>query len=166
MKRVLYTLTAAVVFACTHFGAAAAAANDGRIDSLYRNLVRAIDHKDLDAIMSAYANDGSLFVFDVVPPREYVGWPAYRKDWKSLLASLRTAKVSLGEFRVVTSGDVAYDHYVLNFASVDREGHAETTVIRATDVLRKRGGAWSIVQEHFSVPFDYETGKADPMSRP
>jgi ketosteroid isomerase-like protein len=84
-------------------------------------LPRAIDHRDLDAIMSAYANDGSLFVFDVVPPREYANWAAYRQDWHELLASLRTAKVSIGEFHVVTSGDVAYDHYVLNFASVDRK---------------------------------------------
>ena len=44
--------------------------------------------EDVNAIMRIYATDG-LFVFDVVPPRQYVGVAAYRKDWTGLLASMK-----------------------------------------------------------------------------
>src|SRR5271155_2412869 len=38
--------------------------------------------KDLAAIMSVYAPGAELFVFDASPPRQYVGFDAYKKDWE------------------------------------------------------------------------------------
>jgi ketosteroid isomerase-like protein len=37
--------------------------------------------KDVPAIMKGYAPGSELFVFDVTPPRQYVGFEAYKKDW-------------------------------------------------------------------------------------
>jgi len=38
--------------------------------------------------------------------------------------------------------------------------------VRVTDVYRKTGGRWKIVQEHVSVPVDFATGKPDMLSKP
>jgi len=38
--------------------------------------------------MKAYVDDESLVVFDVIPPRQYVGAKAYRKDWEAFLGTL------------------------------------------------------------------------------
>jgi ketosteroid isomerase-like protein len=36
--------------------------------------------------MQAYAPGNHLFVFDVTPPRQHVGWQDYKKDWQELFA--------------------------------------------------------------------------------
>ena len=48
--------------------------------------------RDLDGVMAAYVPDDSLFVFDVVPLREYVGYKAYRDDWKGFLGACTAAQ--------------------------------------------------------------------------
>jgi ketosteroid isomerase-like protein len=51
----------------------------GDIKALEDRFIAALKAKDLDAIMKVYVPDQTLFVFDVVPPRQYVGAAAYRK---------------------------------------------------------------------------------------
>jgi ketosteroid isomerase-like protein len=55
---------------------------DARSDirALEDRFVAALKAKDVDAIMKAYTPGQTLVVFDVVPPRQYVGAAAYRKD--------------------------------------------------------------------------------------
>ena len=62
---------------------------DARADikALEDRFIAAFKAKDLDAIMKVYVPDQTLFVFDVVPPRQYVGAAAYRKDWQEFLDS-------------------------------------------------------------------------------
>jgi len=71
-------------------GSAPAARADARSDiqALEDRFVAAFKAKDLDAIMKVYVPDESLFVFDVIPPRQYVGAAAYRKDWQQLFDSI------------------------------------------------------------------------------
>ena len=45
----------------------------GDIKALEDRFIAALKAKDLDAIMKVYVPDQTLFVFDVVPPRQYVG---------------------------------------------------------------------------------------------
>src|SRR4051812_31047249 len=48
----------------------------------------AVKAKDIDGIMKYYVPNDTLLVFDVVPPRQYVGAAAYRKDWQEFLNSI------------------------------------------------------------------------------
>ncbi len=57
------------------------------IKALEDRFIAAVKAKDLDAIMKVYVPDQTLFVFDVEPPRQYVGAAAYRKDWQAFLDS-------------------------------------------------------------------------------
>ena len=52
--------------------------DEAKIRALEEQYVAAVNAKDVNAIMKVYVPDESLFVFDVIPPRQYVGAKAYR----------------------------------------------------------------------------------------
>lgn len=163
-----------VVFGCgalaTRAHAAdATAANDDRaaIEALEKQFAAAFNAKDLDAIMKVYAPGASLFVFDVTPPRQYVGWAAYKKDFSELLAAFPgPAKFDLSDLSITVVGPVAYSHSIQSTRLTAKDGSKLDLVVRVTDVYRKMHGKWLIVQEHVSVPVDLATAKADLSSKP
>lgn len=137
-----------------------------QVAALYDRLSSAARNKDLDGIMALYVRENSLFVFDVSPPREYVGWNAYRGDWKSLFDSFKgPIHFTIADLGIATSGDVAYTHSLQRVSGTSSKGEQVHLTVRVTDVLRKIGGRWLIVQEHASVPVDPDTGEADWDSR-
>ena len=135
-----------------------------QIKALEDALTKAVNARDLDAVMAAYLDSDSLFVFDVVPPRQYVGAAAYRADWKSFLAGPISYQTS--DLVVETHGTIAFGHKIFHAVGTDGEGHAYDFTARVTDVYRKIDGKWLIVQEHASVPADVTTGTADLKSTP
>src|ERR1700726_1052752 len=69
--------------------------------------------KDVDKVMSVYAPGKQLFVFDVVTPREYKGWDAYKKDFASLFASFPgPMKNTISEQTIHVVGSFAYGHNI------------------------------------------------------
>jgi len=137
-----------------------------QIEALERGFIAAFGAKNVDKIMSYYTHDG-LFVFDVTPPREYVGWAAYKKDWEDLFGVYAgPATVQLSELSITVVGSVAYGHSIQDGHFTLKDGTATELVVRVTDVYRKLGGKWKIVQEHVSVPVDLGTMKPDPLSKP
>lgn len=145
--------------------AQANAADKAAIEAMYRQFDQAFEKKDSKAIMACYAPD--VFVYDVTPPRAYVGWDAYRKDWDDLFAAMpgpATSKIT--DLNITVAGNVAWSHYVDDGSLTDKEGKAMHLVVRATDVWRKSKGQWRIVMEHNSFPVDLATGQADTLSKP
>jgi ketosteroid isomerase-like protein len=116
--------------------------------------------------MKVYVADESLFVFDVIPPRQYVGAKAYRKDWEGFLGTFEgPITVDLSDLSVTTSGNLAYGHSIQHTAGTDKKGKKLDFTMRVTDVYRKIKGKWLIVHEHVSVPVDFDTGKPDFSSK-
>jgi len=145
---------------------AAGPSDRAQIQALEKGFIAAFDAKSVDKIMSYYARDG-LFVYDVSPPREYVGWAAYKKDWEGLLAGFPgPVNVDLSELSFTVVGPVAYGHSIQDAHFTTKDGAKIELVVRVTDVYRKLGGKWKIVQEHVSVPVDLDTGKPDLLSKP
>ena len=137
-----------------------------QIEALEKGFAAAFNAKDAAKIMSFYTHDG-LFVFDVTPPRQFVGWDAYKKDWDGLLASFPGLLVfKLSDLSVTVVGPVAYGHSIQSIDSTAKDGTNSQLVVRVTDVYRKAGGHWKIVQEHVSMPVDLDTMKPDPLSKP
>ncbi len=166
-KSLLFFVLAFAVAAGTLFGIRANAQSDdnAQISALYQQFATAFRHKDLNAIMAFYPHDNTLFVFDVGTPREHVGWESYRADWKGFFGSIKgNPQFSISELGVTISGDVAYSHSIQSFAG--NMGNLHGLTVRVTDVLRKIDGKWLIVQEHVSVPINFQTLKPDFMSRP
>ena len=138
-----------------------------RIRGLEDKLAAAVEARNLDAIMSAYLPDETLFVFDVIPPRQYVGAKAFRKDWDEFLGSTKgPLKYDITDVNVTAVGSVAYGHSIQRIVATGIKGDPVDLTTRVTDVYRKIKGNWVIVQEHISIPVDLDTGKPDFASKP
>jgi ketosteroid isomerase-like protein len=111
--------------------------------------------------------DESLIVFDVVPPRQYVGAKAYHKDWEELFAAYPgPVEQEMSDLSVMTEGKLGYGHNIQHSTLTDKDGKKTTLVLRVSNGYRKVNGKWLISHEHVSVPVDLETGKAELNSKP
>jgi uncharacterized protein (TIGR02246 family) len=148
--------------------ATAQAANDeAKIRALEARFAAAFKAKDADAIMKVYVPNASLVVFDVVPPRQYVGANAYRKDWQDFFAHVKgPLEFEISDLAVTTDGRLGYSHSIQRVRGTDSKDQPIDLTVRVTDVYRKINGNWLIVHEHVSVPVDLDTGKPDLASKP
>ena len=156
-------------------GMAAIAQAAGRPDAGDEAAFRALESRfgdafrarDVPAIMRLYAPGADLFVFDVGPPRQHVGWDDYRKDWQDGFdAYPGPVGFTISDLSVTVVGTVAFGHSVQKVQYTRKDGSKFDVVVRVSDVYRKLHGQWLIVQEHVSVPVDLDTGKPDLMSKP
>ena len=99
---------------CSYFGvafsvlpaAAQPASDEAKIRALEAQFAAAFNAKDADAIMKVYVPNESLVVFDVVPPRQYVGANAYRKDWQDFFAHVKgPLKFEISDLGITTDGN-------------------------------------------------------------
>jgi uncharacterized protein (TIGR02246 family) len=147
--------------------AAPAKSDKAAMEALEQRFAAALNARDVDAIMKVYAPGPGLFVFDVTPPRQHVGWEDYRKDWQDFFTSMPgQIKFSISDLDVTTVGPAAYSHSIQTVRFTGKDGSKAELVVRVTDVYRKAHGQWLIVQEHVSVPVDLDSGKADTLSKP
>jgi uncharacterized protein (TIGR02246 family) len=160
------TLLAAAAFG-TPAATAQPANDEAKIRALDARFAAAFNAKDADAIMKVYVPNSSLVVFDVVPPRQYVGADAYRKDWQDFFAHVKgPLKFEISDLAVTTDGRLGYSHSIQRVSGTDSKDQPIDLTVRVTDVYRKINGNWLIVHEHVSVPVDLDTGKPDLASRP
>jgi uncharacterized protein (TIGR02246 family) len=147
---------------------APAHANDKTdIRRLEDRLLAAFKAKNVDEIMACYAPDETLVVFDAIPPRQYTGPKAWRKDNEDFLANYPgPIDADFSDLAITTDGKLAFARYVFHMTATNKAGNRDEFVFRTTDCLEKRTGKWLIVHEHLSFPVDPTTGKADLLSKP
>jgi len=102
---------------------------------------RALCAKDLDRLTAHYAPE--VVFFDAVPPETRHGVGAYRESWGNCFPYLPPA-----------IGSEVRDLHVTTHAA------ATCGWVRVTVCFEKREGAWKVVHEHVSVPFDPQSGQA------
>jgi ketosteroid isomerase-like protein len=147
--------------------ASAQISDEAQIRALEHRFAEAFKAKDVDAIMANYEHSPALVAFDVVPRREYTGWDAYKHDWRQFFASIGSiTSFEIEDLVITADGNLAYSHSFQHYASEAKDGKGRDLTVRVTDVYRKSGGQWLIVQEHVSVPVDLRTGQADLQFRP
>ena len=167
--RTLMALSAALVFSASALAADHAAMNADRaaIQALEDTYNEGFNSKDVDKTMSVYAPGKELFVIDVVPPREYRGWEAYKKDFAGLFSAFPgPMKNTISEQTIHVVGSLAYGHNIQTGEFTAKDGSKMSIVARTTDIYRKMHGKWLIVEEHNSVPVDLNTMKPDLLSKP
>lgn len=141
--------------------------DEAAIRTLEDNFAKAVSAKDVDKIMAVYVPDDSLFVFDLIPPRQYVGAKAYHDDWKGFLDSFNgPVKIDISDVSVLARGNLAFGHSIQHVSGTGKDGKPIDMTLRVTDDYRKIKGNWLIVQEHVSVPVDLATQKPDLLSKP
>lgn len=128
---------------------------------LYDQWAKAFEAHDINGIMSCYASTDEVIAYDVVPPLEYKGRDAYRKDYEGFLAQYDgPVQVEYRGMRIFSSGDVGFVHALERFTGKLKSGQKSDLWLRATSGVVKRNGKWLIVHDHISVPIDFDTGKA------
>jgi uncharacterized protein (TIGR02246 family) len=164
------TFTAAVMIAmimCMTPAVAQPTDDEAKIRALENQFAAAVNAKDLDAVMKVYLPDETLFVFDVAPPRQYVGAKAYRKDWEDFLALFKDPpKFEITDLHITAADPLGYSHSIQHVSGTDAQGQPIDLTVRLTDVYRKINGNWLIVHEHVSVPVDLNTNEPDLESKP
>ncbi|HTX51410.1 MAG TPA: nuclear transport factor 2 family protein [Caulobacteraceae bacterium] len=167
MRKIVCVVASAAAAASIGVASAAAspASDEARLRALEADYVKAFSAEDLAGLTAVYAPD--VFVFDAVPPRQYVGWEAYKKDWAELFALFPGgAPTTMSDLSLTVAGSVAYGHNIQSTDFVTKDGQHRHLVVRVSDVFRKADGQWRIVQEHVSFPVDLSTDKPDLLSTP
>jgi ketosteroid isomerase-like protein len=141
--------------------------DEAKIEALAAAFTAAVNAKDVNAIMKVYVPDESLVVFDIIPPRQYLGANAFRKDWEDFVALFKgPVKFEVSDLHIEADGTLGYSHSIQHVSGTDAKGQPIDLTWRDTAAYRKIGGNWLIVHEHGSVPVDLATGKPDLASKP
>jgi uncharacterized protein (TIGR02246 family) len=142
------------------------AQDQAAIRALEDKFAAAFNAKDVNGIMALYSSSDDLVVFDVVPPQQYTGWAAYKKDWDDTFAAFPGPVVfQVNDLAVTVGGDVAYSHSIQSATMTDAKGKKFSMTVRVTDGYKKVNGQWLIAHEHASIPVDLATMKAIPDSK-
>ncbi|GHO77756.1 hypothetical protein KSD_55270 [Ktedonobacter sp. SOSP1-85] len=121
--------------------------------------VEAIRAKDLDGVMSMYAPE--LVSFDIVPPLQYVGTDAYRKQWEKVFSSFPgPINYEIADLSITAGDNVAFAHSFNRLSAALPTGQKIGNWLRWTACFRKIGGKWLLAHMQASVPVDLETGRA------
>ncbi len=171
MKKLSGVAMAAIVVCVAIFSAAplarADSSDEDAIKALEARFVKAVEAKDVDAIMANYLPGNSLVVFDVIPPRQYVGWDSYKKDWQGFLSGCKdSVKLEMTDLSITVDGNLGFGHNIQRLTCTAPSGSPMDVTTRITDGYVKKDGNWLIAHEHVSVPVDLATGKADLNSKP
>jgi uncharacterized protein (TIGR02246 family) len=146
---------------------AAAGSSEAQIKALFDRWAKAFEARDLDGIMAVYAPGNAVVAYDVVPPLEYRGNAAYRKDYQSFLAQyVGPIHFEYRELRILSSGDLGVINALERVTGRLKAGGQSDIWLRATSVVRRIHGKWLIVHDHISVPVDLATGKASLDLKP
>jgi uncharacterized protein (TIGR02246 family) len=142
------------------------AADQAAIRALEDKFAAAFNAKDVNAIMALYSSSDDLVVFDVVPPRQYTGWAAYKKDFEDTFAMYPgPVQFQVDDLVVTVGGDIAFGHSIQTANVTDKKGKKVTLTVRVTDGYKRVNGQWVIAHEHASIPVDLETMKGVPDSK-
>jgi uncharacterized protein (TIGR02246 family) len=133
--------------------------DEAAIQELIENGIRAIHDKNIEGVMSLYAQN--VVTFDIVPPLQYLGADALRKLWEQIfLVYQGPIGYEVHDLNITVGGDVAFSHSLNRISGTMNYGQKTDLWLRWTACLRKINGKWLIVHHQNSVPADLEHGKA------
>ena len=132
--------------------------DEAQIRGLIDDWMNAARANDIDGVMAAYAPD--IRSFDAIAQLQFKGIDAYRKHWQACMAMCPNPIFEINDLEIETGDGVAFGHYLLRCGAKGDDGKEQTGWMRVTVCLRKTRGSWAVAHEHFSAPFDPESGKA------
>lgn len=132
-----------------------------QIKQLFDGWKTAFEAKDVNRVMAIYAPGEALTAFDVVPPLQFKGADAYRKDYADFFAQFKgPIHVDLAGMQIVAGDQAAFAYGLERLTGTETNGTPVDLWLRYTEGLKRIGGQWRVVHEHISVPVDLNTGKA------
>lgn len=135
------------------------ASTQSEVKALLDSWSQAIRQRDIDRLMPLYAPD--IIYFDCVPPLQFVGHAAVRKNFLRWFDSWNSdIGVEIRELKILASEDVAFASMLHGTSGTRKSGDEVDYWLRATVGCRRIDQAWLITHEHISVPVDFKTGSA------
>ncbi|MEO3856079.1 SgcJ/EcaC family oxidoreductase [Acrocarpospora sp. B8E8] len=116
--------------------------------------------KDLDDMMAAIAGD--VVSYEHEAPLRYEGVAALREVCARGLNAAADVSWDVPDLKILVREDLAVA-WGLNRVRVGQESESWS---RGTRVFERRGGAWVLIHQHLSFPFDPRTGEASTGLRP
>lgn len=116
--------------------------------------------KDLDGMMAAIADD--VVSYEHEAPLQYHGVEAVREVCARGLDASAEADVSwdVPDLKILVREDLAVT-WGLNHVRVEQaDGRTFDSWSRGTRVFERKDGAWEMIHQHLSVPYDPATGEA------
>jgi ketosteroid isomerase-like protein len=115
--------------------------------------IQAIRSKDVDAVLSTYAQN--VETFDLMSPLANHGADAVRKRLSDWLGSFEgPLDYGLRDVTLAVAGDVAFDHHFTHVHGTTKTGQTIDMWFRETLGYRRVKGEWVVVHQHSSVPVD------------
>lgn len=112
---------------------------------------------DVDRICAYYAEH--LRAFDAVAQLQFAGRESYREHWGVCLAAAPGPMVfELHDVHIEADGTLAFSHFLSRCGVIEKDQSEKTSWFRGTQCYRRTADGWQIVHEHFSLPFDMQTG--------
>lgn len=131
------------------------------INQLLGNWQKAFEAKDVNGIMAIYAPGNALTAYDVVPPLQYKGADAYRKDYEDFFSQFDgPLHIQMRDAHVEVGGDIALAYGLERISGKLKSGTPVDMWVRYTSGFKKIDGKWRDIHDHVSVPADMNTGKA------
>ena len=132
---------------------------EAQVRALLDDWASATRAKDIDGILASCAPD--VLGFDCHSRLQLVGAEAYRKHLEACLPCMQGPMIfEIHDLDVTAEGDLAFCHYLARCGGTGPDGQEHVGWLRGTSCLRRTGGRWRIVHEHFSAPFDPASGRA------
>lgn len=131
---------------------------EAEIRALLDSWLKAVTTNDLDATMAHYAPD--VVAYDAILALQFKGLDVYRKHWQMCMSMCSEMSFKFHDIHISAGDDVAFSHCLNRCGGKDKDGKENTSWMRMSTGYRKINGKWKIVHEHFSAPFDMESGKA------
>lgn len=121
--------------------------------------LKAVRAKDLQGITAYYAPD--IVAFDAIEQLQFKGKDAYEQHWAKCLTMCQgSLSFEFGEFTIVADETLAFAHALCRCGGSNEQGEEQAGWMRVSLGYRKQHGQWWVVHEHYSAPFEMESGKA------
>ena len=130
-----------------------------QIRDLIDDWADAVRAKDVDRIMSQYSPD--VLAFDAISQLQFKGADAYRKHWEACLSMCSMPSCfEIHDLYITARDGLAFCHALNRCGGTGEDGQEKVCWMRMTVCYGKIDGDWKVVHEHFSSPFDMQSGKA------
>ncbi len=135
--------------------------------------IRAIMHERIDAVRDKNAaklvahHAPGVLSYDLLEPLQYRGIDAVRQRGQTWFDGYDGPIVyEIVGLQVVAAFDVAFCYGLHRVSGTTKGGRKIDMHWRATQGFQRIDGAWRIVHEHASIPFDMNTGKVSFELKP
>ncbi|WP_236208096.1 YybH family protein [Pseudomonas tohonis] len=130
-----------------------------QLHALLGDWAEAVRSKDVARILGFYAQE--VVAYDAILRLQFVGREAYGAHWAYCMEMCQGASIFDPQHVTIRAGgDVGFAHFLCLCGGTNADGVEQRSWMRVTCGYQRIGGQWRIVHDHFSSPFDMESGQA------